>query len=193
MIGNIILVLPITFLLSGVVYCTVCVWKASKGIPIDKVRKENTTPLLKELRHERLMDLLFYIALFLPIAVSGVVYKKRVSDQEVTLAVFFDSFNTYVYALIINLVCKTEIVSILHKFNLFSALFSKKSSVVILSIILWSVIGFGSWRAFFSNNVLDEFFSSESIFQSTCIVVSFVLIISAAFTYTRKMLEYVKN
>lgn len=197
MIGIIILVLPIVFLLSGVVYCAICVWKASKGIPINKVRKEDSTSLQVKFEHEmrvlKLPVLLFNIVLFLVIVVSGIIYEKRVSDQEVTSATFFDSIIIYIYSLVIYLVCKAEIVSFLYKSDTFSALFSQKSSVVILSIIVWSVIGFGPCRAFISNNMLDGFLSSDSIFHSVCIVMSLILIISAAITCTHKMLKYIKN
>jgi len=206
-----ILSLPLLCLSISIICCIAFIWIASrKGNQIEqlwknrvanesekeKCTKAHRARLLKRIREGRhwlTYECLLYAVAILPPLVYRLL-KRESSDFEIATGDILQSVILAVFSVIVNLSSnsKTSLSDILQRSDIFKTLFSKKSSVIISSIFLWSIIIFSLCRIFYLKDMLEWFSSTVGVFQFSFGLVSFLLIGNAVLTYTRKMLEYTK-
>ena len=209
MIAIVILSLPILCLLVSIICCIICIRVARRGGKKIKheardYRKERRRAneqfqkqFQKQLEKEKrwfVYECLLYAIALLASFVYGLIYKWNASDQEINVTDITKSITFAVVAVVANLLSSREInfITILQKSDIFKMFFSKKSSVIVFSVLLWGIGVYTLCRLFFSKNVLEWFTSTGNVFQFSFAIVSFLLLGSAALTFTRKMLEYAK-
>lgn len=219
-----ILGLPILLLLISIVCCIACIWLASgnrgqierrtrrivRRGAVDRAKRRNRRKVYMVHLQERIQDgihwlvfecLLYAIAFLLPF-VFGLFksnfFAFEISTRDVMLAVFAVSINLVSYSKII-------LIDNLEQSETPNAFFSKKFSVIIFSIFLWSMVVLGF--AILSKDIFERFLLAErflsdegfllaegflpiGVFQISFGIVSFLLIGSAVLTYTRKIIEH---
>lgn len=195
MLEIIILLCPIICLIASIIYCIFNIWHANSEVkPIEfdvnvrfaKNRKKN----------ERgwktcafIMDVLSFLG---PVISAAFFWNNRPSDPESYHLYPLNSFFALLFFAILYFVsCKTELIDTLQKFDGFRTFFSKKPVVIAFSSILFAVAIFFIYKRFFSHIVFGYTPSGDNFIQIFSGAVSFLLIGSALWTCTQKMLSHI--